>query len=73
MDIITTPCYGKMKHSIKVVGEKSPVPLGEILVSVRIFSSGGENLLRSNLDHSNLFQCLKQLFVNIEHQCVQKV
>ena len=49
-------------NSIKGVGKKSPVPVGggrvawEILVRVGIFSSGGENLLRSDFDHSNLFQ-----------------
>ena len=29
----------------------------KILVRVGIFSLGGENLLRRDLEHSNLFQC----------------
>ena len=62
------PRDGKMKRArvfqiaLNRVVEKSPIPVrGEvrqrILVKVGIFSSGGENLLRSDLDHSKLFQC----------------
>ena len=49
-----------------------PCPSGEvvceILVRVGIFSWGGENLLRNDFDHSNLFQSQKQHFVNIKHR-----
>ena len=64
-------CQG-FPNSIKRVGEKSLLPVGEggweILVRVGSFSLGVENLSRSDFDDSNLFQSEKQHSVNIEHQ-----
>ena len=48
-----------LPNNITAVGKKFPIPAGEceILVKGRTFSSGGENLSRSDFDHLNCFQC----------------
>ena len=38
-----------------------------------LFLLRGRNLMRSDFNHSNLFQCLKQHSVNIEHQLKSKL
>ena len=47
-----------LPNNITAVGKKFPIPAGEceILVKGMTFSSGGENLSRSDFDHLNLFQ-----------------
>ena len=64
VEIISTPLDWKGKtfqslpNNITGVRKKSPLPAGEweILVKGGTFSSGGENLLRSDFNHLNLFQ-----------------
>ena len=50
--------YQSLPNNITGVGKKSPLPAGkwEILVKGGTFSSGGENLSRSDFGHLNLFQ-----------------
>ena len=45
----------------------------EILVRVGMFSSGGENQLRSDFDHSSLFQSQKQYSVKIKTSIKSKL
>ena len=50
--------FQSLPNNITGVGKKFPLPAGdwEILVKGGTFSSGGENVLRSDFDHLNLFQ-----------------
>ena len=65
MKIISIPRDGNVKHArvfqiaLQRYG-KSPLPVGvggmKNFGEAAIFSSGGDNLSRSDFDHSNLFQ-----------------